>query len=76
MNLKKMEVNIKEDEAIDAITADMVKTIQPGEEIDLPNGYTLYHYFDDEFICLKDKDEEEIYCVQYSGNEVVLTSLI
>ena len=47
-----------------------------GETLKLNDEYQLYKYFDMEHFVLQDsKSDEDIFCVQYDGNDVVFTYL-
>lgn len=66
-------------EAIDKATYDVIRGLKRGEEIELNDKYTLYHYTEDDVIVICESDEwEELLQIMYDPNtkEVFFESLI
>ena len=62
--------------AIDKVTIGILDKMSYGEEIELNEEYTLYHYIEDDIIVLvKTEEWEEIYQFLYDDNEITLEAL-
>jgi hypothetical protein len=58
------------EDAISKITIDVVKSLSYGEELELNEEYTLYHYTEDDIIVLNKTEEwEEIYQTLYNEED-------
>lgn len=58
------------DKAMEKITVEMVKNMDYGEEIELNEEYTLYHYMEDDLVVLNETEEwEEKYTVLYDDEK-------
>lgn len=56
--------------AISQITIDLLKKLEYGEEIELNEEYTLYHYTEDDVIVLnRTEDWEELYQILYNDED-------
>ena len=63
-------------EATNKVTVSLMNNMTNGETLKLNDEYQLYKYFDMEHFVLQDsKIDEDIFCVQYDGNDVVFTYL-
>ena len=63
-------------EATNKVTVSLMNNMTNGETLKLNDEYQLYKYFDMEHFVLRDsKSDEDIFCVQYDGNDVVFTYL-
>ena len=63
-------------EATNKDTVSLMNNMTNGETLKLNDEYQLYKYFDMEHFVLQDsKSDEDIFCVQYDGNDVVFTYL-
>lgn len=65
-------------EAIEMITIPLLEMLDFGCEIDLNEGYTLYHYCEEEIIVLvKTEEWEEVLQILYNteDNSIILESL-
>lgn len=51
--------------ALDKVTVPLLKELKRGESINLPNGYTLYHYEQADSIVLINDKGEELFCVLF-----------
>lgn len=64
------------DDAVNKITMDMVKGLQYGEELELNEEYTLYHYTEDDIIVLnRTEDWEELYQILYEDDKIIFEEL-
>lgn len=55
------------DKALEKITIDLLKSLDYGDEIELNEEYTLYHYIEDDFISVvRTEDWEELFAVSYN----------
>ena len=66
-------------EASDKITFDMLINMEHGEEIELNDKFTLYHYTEDDIIVVCESESwEEIYQMMYHPDtkEIFFESLI
>ena len=66
------------DNAFDKITIELLKSLEFGQEIELNEEYTLYHYIEDDFISLvRTEDWEELYSVLYDEetDEIIFEEL-
>jgi len=61
-------------EVIKSITIELLNSLENGESIELGFDYHVYKYLDDDFIVLN-KEDEELFCIQYNGDNIVLTAL-
>jgi hypothetical protein len=58
------------EDAISKINIDVVKSLSYGEELELNEEYTLYHYTEDDIIVLNKTEEwEEIYQTLYNEED-------
>jgi len=58
------------EDAISKVTIDIVKSLSYGEELELNEEYTLYHYTEDDIIVLnRTEDWEEIYQTLYNEED-------
>lgn len=58
------------DDAVNKITIDLVKKLEYGEEVELNEEYTLYHYTEDDIIVLnRTEDWEELYQILYNDED-------
>lgn len=72
------EQRTKLEDAQDKISIAMLKELEHGEEIELNDTFTLYHYTEDDvFIVVHDADEiwEEILQVMTDGEEISFEAL-
>jgi len=77
--MKSILENPKLTEATDKITFDMLINMKHGEEIELNDTYTLYHYTEDDIIVVCYSDTwEEIFQMMYNPDtkDVFFESLI
>ena len=59
-------------QVLDTITIDMLNSISYGEDIELSDKYTLYHYSENDVIVVNLTDEwEEIVQVLSNDNQVI-----
>jgi len=66
------------EDAISKITIDVVKSLSYGEELELNEEYTLYHYTEDDVIVLNRTEEwEEVYQILFNEeeNNIILEKL-
>ena len=64
------------DEAIDKITIELVNSLDYGEEIELNEEYTLYHYSEEDIIVLnRTEDWEELFQILVDGEKIILEKL-
>ena len=64
------------DDAVNKITMDMVKGLEYGEELELNEEYTLYHYTEDDVIVLnRTEDWEELYQILYEDDKIIFEEL-
>lgn len=64
--------------ALEKLTIELLKSLDYGQEVELNDEYTLYHYIDDDFISIvRTEDWVELYAVQYNedSGEIDLESL-
>jgi hypothetical protein len=61
-------------EVIKSITIELLNSLENGEFIELDFDYHVYKYLDDDFIVLN-KEDEELFCIQYNEENIVLTAL-
>jgi hypothetical protein len=63
-------------EAMAKITVDMCKNMEYGEEIELIEGFTLYHYTEEDIIVLnRVEDWTEIYQILIDGDKIIFEDL-
>lgn len=63
-------------DATNKVTVSLLDKMANGETLKLNDQFKLYKYFDIEHFVLQDsKTDEDIFCVQYNGNDVVFTYL-
>lgn len=67
-------VEYNEEDILDLITYEMVKSLGYGDSVYLDpfERWEVYHYCEDDFICLRDninEDFEEIYCIMVDDQE-------
>lgn len=64
------------DNALDKVTIEMLESLDYGEEIELNEKYTLYHYTEDDFISVvRTEDWEELFAVLFDENEIIFEDL-
>jgi len=66
------------EDAISKITIDVIKSLSYGEEVELNEEYTLYHYTEDDVIVLNRTEEwEEVYQILFNEeeNNIILEKL-
>ena len=67
------------EDAINKITIDVVKSLSYGEEVELNEEYTLYHYTEEDIIVLNKTEEwEEVYQIMFEDdkeNSLILEKL-
>ena len=67
------------EDAINKITVDVVKSLSYGEEVELNEEYTLYHYTEEDIIVLNKTEEwEEVYQIMFEDdkeNSLILEKL-
>lgn len=67
------------EDAINKITVDVVKSLSYGEEVELNEEYTLYHYTEEDTIVLNKTEEwEEVYQIMFKDdkeNSLILEKL-
>lgn len=64
--------------ALDKVTIEMLMGLEYGDEIELNEEYTLYHYTDDDLISVfKTEEWDELFAVLYSEKtkEIVFEAL-
>jgi len=64
--------------ALDQVTIEMLESLEYGEEIELNEEYTLYHYIEDDLISVfRTEDWEELFAVMYDKKtkEIVFEQL-
>lgn len=62
--------------ALDKITIEMLKSLDYGDEIELNEEYTLYHYMEDDFISVvRTEDWTELYAVSFDEKEITFEQL-
>lgn len=72
------EQRTKLEDAQDKITIKMLDSLEHGEEIELNETFTLYHYTEDDvFVVVHDEDEvwQEILQVMTDGEEIEFEAL-
>lgn len=58
------------EDAINKITVDVVKSLSYGEEVELNEEYTLYHYTEEDIIVLNKNEEwEEVYQIMFKDDK-------
>ena len=58
------------EDAINKITIDVVKSLSYGEEVELNEEYTLYHYTEEDIIVLNKTEEwEEVYQIMFEDDK-------
>lgn len=58
------------EDAINKITVDVVKSLSYGEEVELNEEYTLYHYTEEDIIVLNKTEEwEEVYQIMFKDDK-------
>lgn len=70
--------NEKLEEALSLVTMEMLKSLEYGEEIELNDKYTLYHYTEDDCIVINETEEwEELFAVLYNeeAGEIIFEAL-
>lgn len=66
------------DNAFDKITIELLKSLDFGDEIELNEEYTLYHYIEDDFISLvRTEDWTELFAIMYDdeSGEIIFEEL-
>jgi hypothetical protein len=66
------------EDAISKINIDVIKSLSYGEEVELNEEYTLYHYTEDDVIVLNRTEEwEEVYQILFNEeeNNIILEKL-
>lgn len=66
------------DNAFDKITIELLKSLDFGDEIELNEEYTLYHYIEDDFISLvRTEDWTELFSIMYDdkSGEIIFEEL-
>lgn len=60
------------EDAAERVTAEMIKQIEPGQEIELNDMFTLYAYTEAECVVIVSTEDWEEMCVcQYDADDVV-----
>lgn len=58
------------EDAISKITIDVIKSLSYGEEVELNEEYTLYHYTEEDIIVLNKTEEwEEVYQIMFKDDK-------
>lgn len=58
------------EDAINKITVDVIKSLEHGEEVELNEEYTLYHYTEEDIIVLNKTEEwEEVFQVMFKDDK-------
>lgn len=66
----------KLEDAQDKITIQMMDSLEHGEELELNETFTLYHYTEDDvFVVVKAEDWQEILQVMTDGEEISFETL-
>lgn len=64
------------DEAMDKVTIEILNGLDHGEEIELNEKYTLYHYTEEDIIVLNETEEwEEIFQIMTDGEKIIFEKL-
>jgi len=59
-------------EAMDKVTIEILNSLDHGEEIELNEKYTLYHYTEEDIFVLNETEEwEEIFQVMTDGEKII-----
>ena len=60
-------------EAIDSLTIELINNLEHGEEVQLNDEYTLYHYCEDDIIVINETEQwEEIFQILLDGDKITL----
>lgn len=71
-----VEQRTKLEDAQDKISIAMLKELEHGEEIELNDTFTLYHYTEDDiFVVVKTEEWEEILQVMTEGRKISFEAL-
>lgn len=63
-------------DALDRVTVEMVKGLNYGEDIELNEKYSIYHYSEREAVSIVETEEwEEVFAVQIGENQVIFTEI-
>ena len=64
------------EDAAERVTAEMIKQIEPGQEIELNDMFTLFAYSEAECVVIVSTEDWEEFCVcLYDGDNVVIEML-
>jgi len=70
-----MEAN-KLNQALESITVDMLNNLEYGEEIELNENYTLYHYCEDDIVVVNETENwDEIFQVLWNDKDITFEKL-
>jgi len=70
-----MEAN-KLNQALESITVDMLNNLEYGEEIELNENYTLYHYCEEDIVVVNEtKNWDEIFQVLWNDKDITFEKL-
>jgi hypothetical protein len=63
-------------DALDKVTVEMVRSMTYGEEIELNEKYSIYHYSEIEVVSIVETEEwEEVFAVQIGRNEIIFEKI-
>jgi hypothetical protein len=66
----------KLNEALEKITVDMLNNLEYGEEIELNENYTLYHYCEDDIVVVNETENwDEIFQVLWNDKDITFEKL-
>jgi hypothetical protein len=72
-----MEFTQKLLDACDKVNIDMINSLGYGDEIELNDTYTIYHYSEEDIIVINQTDEwNEVLQVLIDGNGIIYENLI
>lgn len=64
------------DEAMDKVTIELINSLDHGEEIELNEKYTLYHYTEEDIIVLNETEEwQEVFQIMTDGEKIIFENL-
>ena len=72
-----MEFTQKLLDACDKVNIDMINSLGYGDEVELNDTYTIYHYSEEDIIVINETDEwNEVLQVLIDGNGIIYENLI
>ena len=63
-------------EALESITVDMLNNLEYGDEIELNESYSIYHYCEEDIVVVNEtKNWDEIYQVLWNDKDITFEKL-